>query len=68
MLSNEVNRGSRTVSFIVFTPHRMLFGSEMKKNEMGCTLGSIREKRNHFQGFGGETEGKKAFLRPRRRW
>jgi hypothetical protein len=61
MLNNEINRGSRTVSFIVFSPHRILLGSEMKKNEMGCTRGSIRDKRIHIQGFGGETEGKKAF-------
>jgi len=36
MLSNEINRGSRTASVIVFTPHQILFGSEMEKNEMGC--------------------------------
>jgi hypothetical protein len=45
-------------SLLVCTPHQILLGDEIEKNEMGGACSTYGER--CIQGFGGETWGKEA--------
>jgi hypothetical protein len=56
-----------TRSIVSFTAHQILFGSHVKKNEMGGAFVTYGE-RSEYKIFVGEMRGKEALVRPRLRW
>jgi hypothetical protein len=50
------------------TPHQILFGNEIKKNEIGVACGTYGDRRAAYRVLVGRSEGKRPCGRPRCRW
>ena len=57
---------SRLYSSVLLTQY--CSGDKIEKNEMGWACGAYGGEERRIQGFDGETGGKEALGRPRRRW
>ena len=53
---------------MICTPHPILWGDKIEKNEMGGGCGRCGGRERCLQGFGGKPEGKKPLGKPRLRW
>jgi hypothetical protein len=55
-------------SFMICTPHKILWGDKMEKNEMGGVCSADGEERGVYRVLVGKPEGKRPLGRPRHRW
>jgi len=55
-------------SLMICTPHQILFGAQIEKNEMGGACSTYGERRGVYRVLVGKPEGKRPLGRPRRRW
>jgi len=53
---------------MVCTPHQILFGDQIEKNEMGRACSTYGERRGVYRVLVGKLEGKRPLGRPSRRW
>ena len=53
---------------MICTPHQILFGAQIEKNEMGGACSTYGERRGVYRVLVGKPEGKRPLGRPRRRW
>jgi hypothetical protein len=56
------------MSFIICTPHPLLCGCKIEKNETGWTCSSFGEGRLVYRILVGKPEGMRPLTRPRHRW
>ena len=58
--SGEVTGDERRLHnkiFVICTPHQILSGNQIKKNEIGGAWGTYGIQKRCIQGFGGESRG-----------
>ena len=53
---------------MIFTPHPICSDGQIEKNEMGGACSAYGERRGVYRVLVEKSEGKKQFIRPRRRW
>jgi mRNA-degrading endonuclease RelE of RelBE toxin-antitoxin system len=55
-------------SLMIFTPHQILFGCQIEKNEMGGSCSMYRGRRGVYRVLVGNPERKRLLIRPWHRW